>query len=439
MSPVSNTHLPSDPPNGVAPIAWPVPLRALFRFTFLYFVVSATYWVLTFADKSAALLTKAYSAVWRPVVHGVASHLFHWPARIEPNFLHDSQYLYALETSFLLVALLFAGLWSVLDRKQQRYDRLNHALRVFVRYVLAYLMLHYGMDKVFLLQFPAPSPARLVERFGDYSPNSLMWAFIGSSTVYTIFGGLAEITGALLLLFRKTTTLGALITFAVMFNVTVMNFSYDVTVKLLCLNILLMAIYLVLPDAGRLLNFFFLNRATQPALLAPPLVNQRMAGLAPWIKTALVLYIALAPTLRDWRMYRTQGAGAPLPPLYGLYEARDFAIGETIHPPMLSDPVRWRYVIFDAPNKITLQRMDESRKTYFMVYDSARHEITIDAQDDPLDKSVFSVNQPAPDQMTLQGKVAGAVVVAHLQKIDPRSFTLTSRGFHWISESSFVR
>ena len=419
--------------------AWSALTRGLFRFCFVYLLLSGSLWIFEFADKSTALLARPFQALWRPFARWTAVHLFHWSGDVALNFVRDTRYLYALLTCFFVFSLAAALVWSIVDRKRKEYQAWNHWLRVFLRYVLAYLLLHYGMDKVFLLQFPAPSLARLTERFGDYSPSSLMWAFIGSSAVYTVFGGLAEILGAVLLLFRKTTTLGALIAFAVMFNVTVMDFSYDVAVKVLCLHILLMAVYLVIPDTGRLLNFFFLNRSTQPARIAHVVLSKFQQRIATALKVCVILFLIVPLTLREWRNYRQTGAGAPHPPLYGLYAVEDFDLGGVKHPPLVTDAVRWRYAIFETPGIMTVRRMDDSLTDYRIRFDSSQHQIQIDTPGEAIDKSSLKVSTTMPGVMELEGSLAGTPFDAKLKEIDRSSFTLVSRDFHWISETSFIR
>jgi len=419
--------------------AWSPLTRVFFRFASVYLLLSGCYWIFVFADKSTALLGKPYNALWRPFAQWIAMHVMHATVAVEPNFVRDTRYLYALLICFVVFSAVAAAVWSWLDRQRTEYVALNDWLRVFLRYVLAYLMLHYGLDKIFLIQFPAPGLARLTEKFGDYSPSSLMWAFIGSSAPYTAFGGLAEVLGGLLLLSRRPTTLGALIAFAVMFNVTVMDFSYDVGVKLLCLNILLMATYLVLPDARRLLNFFILNRATSPAQLEAVVLNFPASRIALLVKICVVFVLIVPLTVREWKSYREIGAGAPRPPLYGLYEVEDFSLNGTVHPPLLTDTVRWRYVILETPNVIAVKHMDDSLSQYRMGYDAAQHTIKLDAAGDVAEKSVLSVSETGAGGMTLDGTFAGNAIHTTLRRVDRSSFTLVNRGFHWISESSFVR
>jgi hypothetical protein len=60
----------------------------------------------------------------------------------------------------------------------------------------------------------------------------LLWTFMGASAAYTIFTGLGELVGGLLLTTRRTALAGALVSAAVMTHVAVLNFCYDVPVKL---------------------------------------------------------------------------------------------------------------------------------------------------------------------------------------------------------------
>jgi uncharacterized membrane protein YphA (DoxX/SURF4 family) len=428
---------PRSGPDAAQALRWPPLARVVFRFGFIYLLLAGSYFIFVFADRTTAFIAKPFNALCRPIALWMATHLFHWTGQVEPVFVRDTRYLYSLLTCFAVFAILAAVVWTVLDHKRTQYVALNHWLRVFVRYVLAYLLLHYGMDKVFLIQFPAPGLGRLIEPFGNYSPSSLMWAFIGASKLYTVFGGAAELLGAVLLLVRRTTTLGALIAFAVMFNVTVMDLSYDVGVKLLCFNILLMAAYLVLPDVERLLSFFLLNRATYAAQLDPVPLSSSQYRPAMVLKICVILALIVPLTLREWKNYREIGYGAAKPPLYGMYDVDEFTLNGALQPPLTTDTTRWRSVIFDAPNTIILRHMDDSQTSYRMHFDAAHQSFTIDAPGDAADKSTLQV-AGSGSGVELRGTFAGATISATTHRVDRSSFTLIHRGFHWISDGSFV-
>jgi hypothetical protein len=75
---------------------------------------------------------------------------------------------------------------------------------------------------------------------------------MAASTAYTFFCGLTEVTAGTLLLFRRTLTVGALVAVAALVNIVLLNFCYDVPVKLYSSHLLMMALFLLIADAKNL-------------------------------------------------------------------------------------------------------------------------------------------------------------------------------------------
>jgi len=208
--------------------------------------------------------------MWFAAASWLCTHVLHLSPTVSvaaPYTLADNVIGYVELLCFIVLAALAAIVWTLLDRKRTEYRTLHEWLRIYVRYALAFAMLGYGMDKVFALQFnwSMPGPGRLAEPLGNYSPFALLWTFMGYSTPYTIFTGVGEVIGGVLLFFRRTTTLGALIISGVMANVVALNFSYDVGVKIFSSLLLFLAMFLLVPDLRRLMDFFVLNRPTPAA------------------------------------------------------------------------------------------------------------------------------------------------------------------------------
>jgi uncharacterized membrane protein YphA (DoxX/SURF4 family) len=199
-----------------------------------------------------------------------------------------------------VIALVSAAAWSLVDRTRAHDERVRDVLRSVIRYCLAFTMLRYGISKLFISQFPAPSGIRLLQPYGDSSPMGLLWTFMGASPAYVVFSGAAETVGALLLLSRRTTTLGALVLGAVLVNVVMMNLCYDVPVKIHSSHYLGMCVFLITPDAAGLVNFLVLRRPAQPvdhALVVRPRgmrVAQRVLkyGASAYLILAAIYYYA---------------------------------------------------------------------------------------------------------------------------------------------------
>ncbi len=125
-----------------------------------------------------------------------------------------------------------------------------------------------------------------------------------------------------LLLFRHTTTLGALVAAGVMSNVVMLNFGYDIPVKLFSTHLLLFAGALLVPDGRRLLNVLLLNPPAGVADLTPPFTARRANLIRLGVKALVVggilyqtvssgagesLGIDVGPELRHWVGVAVQG------------------------------------------------------------------------------------------------------------------------------------
>ena len=204
------------------------------------------------AVPNVEFVDRAYNNLWNLVVPWVGAHILHlnYEITVLPHGgSGDTTWNYVQVLCIFALAMIAAIGWSLLDRKHRNYNRMQDWLRVYVRFALGVAMISYGSSKVIQSQFPPPSLDRLLQPFGDASPMGLLWTFMGASQSYNLFAGLGEMLGGVLLFARRTTLLGSLVSIAVMSHIAMLNFSYDVPVKLYSLHLLAMAIFLVVPDA----------------------------------------------------------------------------------------------------------------------------------------------------------------------------------------------
>jgi len=91
-------------------------------------------------------------------------------------------------------------------------------------FVVTLAMVIYGGAKY--LQFGNGTlPAKTV---AEMTGMELMWSFYGYSKTYPILIGIAEITGGILLLFRKTRILGGVLLTGILSNVILQDIIYEV-------------------------------------------------------------------------------------------------------------------------------------------------------------------------------------------------------------------
>ncbi len=225
-------------------------------------------------------------------------------------------------------------------------------------------MIGYGMVKVFLLQMRYPSLTRLLQPFGTLSPFGVLVNSIGSAPAYEIFTGCAQVAAGLLLIVPRTATFGALISLADMIQVFTLNMTYDVPAKLLAFHTMLLSCFLLAPDVPRLVRFLLLNRATVPSTQVQLFRGVRANRIALAAQIILGLWLVGVYCHYCWGIWSTRGEGRPLPPLYGIWEVKQMSVDEQPRPPLLTDSTRWRRAIFDSPDRIAFQRLDDSFAPY---------------------------------------------------------------------------
>lgn len=406
------------------PAPWSLAKRIAFRFAFCYLVLYNFPFPFDYVPFLYAPFGWFEQLLRNLIYRPVGEQLFGLTYVVRSNGAGDQAGSYIRVFCLFLIAIVATVLWSILDRKRLNYARLHEWLRVYVRLALAFIMLAYGVVKVLPSQFPPPTLDRLLQPFGDASPMGLLWTLMGASPLYSFFGGLGETLGGVLLLFRRTTLLGALVSFAVMANVLALNFGYDVPVKLFTMHIVAMAVFLILPDLRRLLDFFVLHRP-------PDLVQSqrlRIAGIA--IGVAFTLFVL-------YTMVKDTPTGNPRSPLYGIWNADTIVINGVTPAP--NDPARWRRVVFDNPRWFALQTMDDSRTRFHLKLDQEKKTMQVEKRDEINAKSILHYQQPDPNTIVLDGVIDRQNVHAVLHKAPIPAFRLTTRGFHWINETPYNR
>ena len=349
------------------------------------------------------------------------------------------------------IALLATVAWSLLDRRSTRDPWLREVIRILVRYTLAFSMLGYGVLKLFRVQFSPPLPGQLIERVGDASPMGLLWTFMGVSPAYVVFAGAAETLGAVLLLFRRTTMLGALVLAGVMTNVVMLNFCYDVPVKIMSAHYLAMCLFLLLPDLRRLANVIVLDGIAQPAARGELVLRARwMRVTRRVVKCGVIGVVAIATVQPIASRYSMMTAEQPRTWYGGTWAVTSFHRDGQEVPANLTETTRWKRVRFQPQGGKVLFRWVDS--SYGDLYDAAIDEharvitLTFDDKDHGtrppqpgLGVIVFTYVRIDDNHLQLEGKVGLVRLSVQLERVETSNMLLLARGFHWINEQPFNR
>ena len=378
---------------------------------------------------------------WEDTVGFVTNTILREETKVEdkPSGSGDTTFDHLSMRTIAILAMLGSVVWSLLDRRPRRHWRLLAGLSIVIRYELAVTMLVYGFIKMFPLQFSGPYPYRMDQAFGDASPMGLLWTFMGASPTYTSITGTIEVLGGVLLLSRRTTTLGAMVTAGAMGNIAALNYCYDVPVKLLSTHMCAFSLILLGLEWQRLVDFFILNRSAAARRLRTPFTGAWWPALTYPIKIVIVFALLYSGVVEHIDAMKIYGPDRPRPELYGFYQVEKFERDGELIPPLLSDQSRWNNMIIDGRGGITTARvktMTRDTLYYEIKPDAETKKITIAAGygENKGPEFVLDYEQPSAKAFVLRGELQGHTVVITMTKKSEEDFMLTSRGFHWVSE-----
>ena len=423
---------------------WSLALRVAVRFCVAYFTLfGLSNQILGGLFQVPKVDIPELSGHWplRQITFWTAAHIF----RIKHDLVYtnsgsgDKTFDWVLAFCLLIIAALITCVWSILDRRRENYIVFHKWFRLAMRFMLASEMFLYGFAKVIPLQMPFPYLARLLEPYGNFSPMGVLWSSIGASQSYEIFAGAAETLGGILLLAPRTVTLGALICLADMTQVFMLNMTYDVPVKLFSFHLILFSLFLLAPEANRLLAFFFSDRAIGPSRQAPLFRSARANRVAVAIQVAFGLYLIGMGIYSGMDAWKTYGGARPKSALYGIWNVDEMSVDGELRPALFTDHDRWRRVVFDFATSTSFQRPDDTFTGFSSTIGEKDSTLTLTKPADKNWKASFHYSRPAPDQLVLNGSMDGHQVQMKLKLLDRDKFTLVNRGFHWINEYPFQR
>ncbi|MEV5649600.1 DoxX family protein [Nocardia sp. NPDC052254] len=429
---------------------WNTLTLVAFRFCFLYF---GLFCVLTppilFVLTGPLGRRLGYNAqFWhirklQPALNWVGRELFGTPVQLYPTGVGDQTIFWVLLFCILVVAVTGTAVWSVLDRHRTHHRTLAGWFLLGIRIMLAGQMLSFGVAKAIPTQMPEPSLTTLLTKYGDLTPMAVLWSQVGTSRPYEMLLGAAEITAAILLLIPRTALLGALLALIDTLQIVVLNMTFDVPEKISSTHLLLMSLLLLAPETRRLTRVLLLDRATGPSAVPYPFHTRRSRRIAALTQIALALWMTVALVYSGWHAWHSGGPDRTKPPLYGIWSVSQFTRDGQPVPPLTTDETRWKTVVFDYSNRITVQRMDDTLVTAPVDVDAASHRIqliegtppsgpvaTSDGTRNPSGTLTFQTN--SPDRAVLTGELDGHQVTLTLDRIDPDSFPQRSTPFRWV-------
>lgn len=417
------------------------PLKKIaFRFFFIFFLL-----IIIIQNNGAFpgwdLLMKYPTELLHQFIPWVGKHVLGLSEAITvfTNGSGDTTYDYVLVFTIFVVSVLGTVIWSVLDSRKMEYDRLYYWLTVAVRFYVGLMLFNYGLVKVIKLQFPYPGFSRLTQPLGEFSPMGLAWTFLGFSKGYNLFMGVAEMA-ALLLLFRRTMTFGAIITLMTAANVMAVNYFYDVPVKLLSTTLVVMTLFLLARDAERLYRFFIRGELVRLPVIPAPTFDRRWLRITkPVLKYLVIVGTVITGAIQVNGYTKQFGENAPKPKLYGLYMVENYIVNNDTVPALKTDTLQWTQLQIEREGFARVRYMNDRLVGFSTQLDTTEKRFDFTVPRDTVPKFSLRFDDSDPNRLLLNGIIDQDTVSIVMKRKTKSDFLLINRGFNWISEYPFNR
>lgn len=305
-------------------------------------------------------------------------------------------------------------------------------LRVILRYQLAAILAIFAFVMIFDLKFRFPALSEMNTNYGDFTPAKIFQLTLGIAKAnYKLTVGLVELLAAVLLLFRRTAAVGALMAAGIILNIVLADFAYNTGDQYISLYLMIISLILLahnLPGMYRLM------------LEKPAVANNTNLKLNPtWerrVRPALkalfiVLILASGITAYIWKQQSPRLATG-LPNAAGLYDVAEFKWNGTTIPYSKSSPHRWQNVVFETWKTISILQPGSKTcgRTYYVIkIDSVLNRLYLQDQGDHRSiQMTLLYNRPDTSTIILSGRTSHRdSIYAVLKKIDKKYLLIQGR------------
>jgi len=316
---------------------------------------------------------------------------------------------------------------------------LRDIFRIAARYIVAGALFHFGMRMALDLDGIRTGPVEWVTPLGEFSGAQYAGIWLGISPIFQTLGGLVEIVGGLLLLGRRTTTVGAMIGAGCFTNALMLHICFRPSPWVGDAVLLTLSSSLILLDRRVLINVLVLDRSTTPA----PVVGTwetpftRKVGVA--LKTVIVVYFAYASGVKTIGIKKDAEARSQLSGVYSV---------QWISPADAGLKSRWREAAIDwYAERLTVRTFDGTGTTFKIEpagieVPGSRHRVDhredVAASAAPRGRlrlvaprgavSVLNYFRASPGNLMLTGDLDGGEISVELQRVSTSSLPLLKQG-----------
>jgi hypothetical protein len=314
-------------------------------------------------------------------------------------------------------------------------DTLRDVLQIVARYAVAGALFHSGMRMVLNLAGIHAGPVEWVTPVGEFSGAQYAGIWLGVSPLFQTLGGLVEVAAGLLLLSRRTTTLGAMIAVGCFTHSLMLHLCFRPSPWIGDAILLLPATYLVLLDWRTLVDLLLLDRPTTPISTEGSWETPQTRKIGMALKACFLIYFIYAS---GFQMIRIKQDAAARSDLSGAYSVASFS------QPGADPQHRWRVVAIDRyAERLTVRTVDgagaafqiqpvippgatSGHREHVAAIASLHDHLTLVAPNGSL--SVLNYSRSPSGGLILSGEVDGVAITADLRLISPESLPFFNHG-----------
>lgn len=342
-------------------------IKNYFKNTFaLFFILSFLF--VPFISNGISYQYKITELLFSKPVIFIQDHLFKQSIK-RIDFSSDTISLNILFLLILLISIIITLTISKLKTINIKFITLSKNIS---SYYIAFVLLKYGIDKIFKKQFYLPEPNILYSQFGDLTKDTLYWSVMGLSYSYSICLGIIEVLITILILIKRTRKFGLCLAIVALLNIILINFSFDISVKTFSIFLLLACFFTLSSHIKPLFDFFFEKKITT---LNNDFTGSNIKKLSIRILQYLLITGMIGYTLFPYTSstsFNDDDADRPL--LHGAYEIKDFVISQdTIDKTIF--PIK--RIFIHRNNYIIFQLNDGKMIDYFFEINPIKKQLTL--------------------------------------------------------------
>ena len=338
---------------------------------------------------------------------------------LDSPILSDSKGLYIHLLSILVLSAIISFVWGKILKNED--NKRKYYFNVYVSYYLSLQLIIYGLNKVFLLQFPSPTANILFTNIGAISKDLLFWTTMSSSPLYNYFMGGVELLCAGFLLFSKTRLLGAFLSVGIFLNIVFINFSFDISVKVYSLFLLFSSSYLISPYLSLLHRFFIKGEQVKLDVGYPEFINLKYVNVLPLLKVLMIstfLYVGVKPYSNS---IKAQGKASNSNGFSEAYKVISYkANGVELN----NIDLAWERVYFHPRSYFIIENNQEEFSDYELILSSNSKQLI-------LNHSVLNYQLLANGNIKLFGVWNEKALAVTIEPINHKKLPLLDDQFHW--------